>query len=93
MLEFSGGILSSLLRRVPLTQGALAITLGHVVLARSQDDLRSVRDHEWIHVLQYEKWGPMFVPVYFFHWFWLTVRKRDGYWENPFEVDARERSE
>ena len=92
MLEFSGGLLSPLLRSVPHTRGALAVTLGHVVLARSPVDLRNVRQHEWIHVLQYERWGPMFVPAYFFHWFWLTVKKRDGYWENPFEIEARERS-
>lgn len=51
-----GGCLPALLKRVPLAQGALAITLGHVVLARSRQELVVVRSHEWIHVLQYEKW-------------------------------------
>ena len=91
VIEFWGGILAPLLRRVPIPGGAAAITLGHTVVARTRDDLERTRAHERVHVDQYERWGPMFVPAYFACWAWLTWSQQDGYIDNPFERDARER--
>jgi hypothetical protein len=44
--------------------GALAITFGHVVLARDEAALTLTRMHERVHVRQYERWGPAFIPAY-----------------------------
>ncbi len=40
-----------------------AITFGHVVLSVDALDEATLR-HELVHVAQYEKWGPLFVPLY-----------------------------
>lgn len=65
-----------------------AITFGHVVLCidEADDDLMT---HELVHVRQYERWGPLFIPVYLGAC--LTARMRGGraYADNRFEVAAR----
>lgn len=89
-LEFTGGGLAWLLERgTPI--GAIAITLGHVVLARSQTAAELARAHERVHVEQYERWGPLFVPAYFLCSAWLWLRGARPYLDNPFERDARHR--
>ncbi|HUF09943.1 MAG TPA: hypothetical protein VMO47_11520, partial [Rhodothermales bacterium] len=66
VLEVHGRAISWLLRTaVPLRGGASAITLGHVVLGRNEALLECCRDHERVHVRQYEYWGPLFLPAYF----------------------------
>ncbi|MEM6688934.1 MAG: hypothetical protein AAF664_05870 [Planctomycetota bacterium] len=67
---------------------AKAITIGHVVLGQDTEALEVTRAHERVHVRQYERWGVFFVPVYLFCSLWLYIRGRDGYRENPFEVEA-----
>ncbi|MEZ5949584.1 MAG: hypothetical protein R3C12_10290 [Planctomycetaceae bacterium] len=62
-LEFHGGLADWLLRCTPVD--AIAITLGHVILGRTAAALEITRSHELVHVKQYERWGPLFVPVYF----------------------------
>lgn len=69
-----------------------AITLGHVILAFSQDELAGLRAHEHVHVRQYERWGPLFAPAYFASSAWQWLRGRDPYWDNPFEKQARARA-
>lgn len=86
--EFHGGWLNRLLRRVPIAGGASAMTLGQTVIARTLDDLEFSRDHELIHVAQYERWGIFFVPAYLACSAWLWLRGRDPYFNNPFEVEA-----
>lgn len=86
--EFHGGLPAWLLRRMPIVGGAAAITFGHVVLARTLDDLDASRSHERIHVRQYERWGPFFIPAYLLCSLWLLIRKRSPYWDNPFEKEA-----
>jgi hypothetical protein len=88
VLEFHGGWLAWLLAKVPMTGGASALTLGHTVLARTAADLVRTREHELIHVAQYERWGPLFVPAYFGSSAWLWLRGRHPYWDNPFEKEA-----
>ena len=66
-----------------------AITLGHVVFAASHRELDRLRAHERVHVRQYERWGPLFVPAYLASGLVLWLRGRDPYWDNPFEVEAR----
>ena len=88
VVEAWGGALPSLLRRVPIGGGARAMTIGHVVIARDQAALNLTRTHERIHVRQYERWGPLFLPAYFGSIAWLVLRGRDGYRDNPFEREA-----
>src|SRR5436190_16894280 len=88
VLEFHGGVVQQLLRRVPIAGGAAAMTLGHVVIARAKTDLDRSRRHELIHVAQYERWGPLFVPAYLACSAWLWLRGFDAYLDNPFEEEA-----
>ena len=88
VIEFHGGILNWLLRRVPIAGGAAAMTLGHCVIARSVEDLDRCRRHELVHVGQYERWGPLFVPAYLACSAWQWVQSRDPYLDNPFEIEA-----
>ena len=91
VFEFYGGILPRLLNHVPIVGGAAAMTLGHVVIGRTEQVLNRCRDHEFVHVRQYERWGPLFVPAYLGCSVWLWVQKRDPYLENPFEREAYEK--
>ena len=94
ILEVHGRAISWLLKRfVPLAGGAAAITLGHVVIGRNQTDLERCRGHEQVHVRQYERWGPLFLPAYFAAALIARLRGGDAYFDNPFERQAREESD
>jgi len=86
-IEFHGGAVRWFLERTP---GGLAsaMTLGHVVLGRNAAALDSCRNHELVHVRQYERWGPLFGPAYLGCSLVLWLRRRDAYYENPFERQA-----
>jgi hypothetical protein len=73
---------------VPLAGGAAALTLGHVVIGRDAAALDDTRAHERVHVRQYERWGPLFVPVYFVASGWVAWRGGHPYLDNPFEREA-----
>jgi hypothetical protein len=75
----------SLAQRFPFR----AITFGHVILAVTMEDLDGCRNHELVHVRQYERWGPAFLPAYAMSSLWQLVRGRRPYWDNAFEVEAR----
>ena len=63
-VEAHGPLLDWALRRlIPLQGGAEAMTLGHVVVGRSARVLAVTRAHERVHVEQYERWGPIFIPA------------------------------
>jgi hypothetical protein len=86
VLEVSGGVFA---HRLPFE----AITLGHVVLARTPRAMARLRRHERVHVQQCERWGPVFFPVYLAAGAWQWLRGRRAYWDNPFEIEARRESE
>jgi hypothetical protein len=88
VIEFQGGWLKHLLRWIPIGGGAAAMTLGHCVIARTQHDLDRCRRHELVHVAQYERWGPLFVPAYLACSGWMWLRGYDAYLDNPFEAEA-----
>lgn len=67
---------------------ASAMTLGHVVLGRTPAALDISREHELVHVRQYELWGPLFVPAYLACSLWLWLRGGNAYFDNPFEKEA-----
>jgi hypothetical protein len=66
-----------------------AITLGHVVLAVDAHEMARCRVHERVHVTQYERWGPLFLPAYLGSSLWQWLQGRRAYWDNRFEVEAR----
>jgi hypothetical protein len=85
VLEFHGGLVTRWL----VLCGASAMTLGHVVLGRTAYDLEWTRDHERVHVKQYERWGPLFLPLYFGWAGYLYLAGKHCYLDIPFEVEAR----
>jgi hypothetical protein len=86
VIEIHGPLVADMLGR--LFVPALAITLGHAVLGQSERALELTRKHERVHVRQYERWGLLFVPAYVTISLLLYLRGRDGYRENPFEIEA-----
>lgn len=89
VIEFHGGFATWYMRRMA---GAMAMTLGHVVIGRDADCLDLCRDHEHAHVRQVERWGPLFLPAYLSCCAWEWSRRHQGrhyYWDNWFERDAR----
>jgi hypothetical protein len=87
-IGFDGAAVAAFLRHCPIIRGASAMALGHVVLAQTSDDLESAYEHELVHVRQYERWGPLFVPAYVAASAWQKLRGRHPYWDNPFEREA-----
>jgi hypothetical protein len=69
-----------------------ALTLGHVILAVTSGELHQLLPHELVHVRQYERWGMFFFPAYAASSMWQLLIGRRAYWDNWFEVQARERS-
>jgi hypothetical protein len=88
VLEFSGGWASFFLKTFPLVAGASAVTFGHAILGRSPEALDLARAHELVHVRQYERWGPLFLPAYLACWAVLWLRGKNPYFDNPFEREA-----
>ncbi|MBM4076651.1 MAG: hypothetical protein FJ267_13560 [Planctomycetes bacterium] len=89
VLEVHGGLISRILDRGNRWVGPIAaITLGHVVLGSSLALLEHTRRHERVHVRQYERWGPFFIPAYLLASVWLLLKGHDPYRKNPFEVEA-----
>lgn len=86
-MEFHGGWIQWILKRLP-PGGVMAMTLGHVIVGQTESDLAVARDHEHVHVSQYERWGPFFIPAYLVSSGCLWLAGRDFYRENPFEVEA-----
>jgi hypothetical protein len=88
-IEAHGRSLRWMLRHlVQLPGGAAALTLGHVVLATDATALCRTRTHERIHVAQYERWGPLFLPAYAAASCWALVRGEHYYFGNRFERHA-----
>jgi hypothetical protein len=89
VVELHGPFVSFFLRRCTLLKGgASAMTLGHVVLGRDAFILEATRVHERVHVRQYERWGPLFLPAYLGASFLLWLQGRRAYEDNPFEREA-----
>ena len=87
-LEFYGGLIRAFLRRVPPGGSSSAMTIGHVIFGQDRRTLDIVREHEQVHVRQYERWGPLFIPAYLACSAWLWIRRCDPYLDNPFEIEA-----
>jgi hypothetical protein len=88
ILEIWGGCLPRILRVFPFYSGSPVATFGHVVLGRTDCHLEACRQHQLVHVGQYERWGILFVPAYLACSFTLRCRGKDPYYDNPFEQQA-----
>ena len=88
VLEFAGGYLGTRVARLPPPFAFSAITFGHVVLGVDHVILAAVRSHEHVHVRQYERWGPLFIPAYLLSSFAQLLRGRRPYRDNYFEREA-----
>ena len=95
----NAGTLEVCLQRSMKPQGWLlrslrfrAITLGHVIVAATPQAMERLRAHELVHVRQYERWGALFFFAYAASSLWQLLRGRRAYWDNHFEIEARERS-
>jgi hypothetical protein len=88
VIEFYGGAVKWLLTGMNRWPFAIALTLGHTVLGQTDAALDISREHELVHMRQYERWGPLMVPVYLGSSLVLWLRGKDAYRDNPFERQA-----
>lgn len=93
LVEASGDGVSHLFDAWPPTRPIAAMTLGHVVIARDEHALERTRAHERVHVDQYERWGPCFLPAYACASAIAWARRGDAYLDNAFERQARQRTD
>ena len=85
VMEMCSPGLAWALRKLPPGTGVIALTLGHVVLGRDPDCLAASRTHERVHVAQYERWGPLFLPAYLLASGVAFAQGRHPYRDNRFE--------
>jgi hypothetical protein len=93
VIEFYGGGVKRILQRFPNGEFTLAFTLGHTVLGQTDAALDISREHELVHVRQYERWGPLMGPAYLGCSLGLWLKGRRPYRDNPFEREAYERED
>lgn len=87
-IEFYEGGVKWFIQRFPNGQYTFAMTLGHVVIGQTKAALDVSRTHETVHVRQYERWGPAFIPAYLLSSLYVWTKGRRLYRDNPFEVEA-----
>ena len=97
--SWSSGVVEVTYRHSRASCGKLAhklpfrgIVFGHVILAITREELAVIGPHERVHVEQYERWGPFFFVAYGASSFWQLINGRSPYWDNHFEIQAREYS-
>lgn len=88
VIEAEGGILPFLLSRRRPQFTIDALTLGHVIIGQNRTSLTRCRSHEHVHVRQYERWGPLFPPLYLLSSAAALIRGKDPYRDNIFEQEA-----
>ena len=89
-VQFCGGRLFGRAGLLPSRYSFCAITFGHVILAENLATLAAVRAHEEVHVRQYERWGPFFVPAYLLSSLVQVICGGNPYRDNCFERQAYE---
>lgn len=88
VLEVCGPGIERLLGVMPVRFKIAAITLGHVVLGRDAVCLERTRAHERVHVEQFQRWGPLFLPLYVLASGIAWIKGGDFYRDNVFEREA-----
>lgn len=87
VIEACGGFSAWILERV-LGRRVCAMTIGHVILGIDKPFLSRAREHEHVHIEQYEKWGPLFVPLYLGSSLLAWLQGKHYYRDNVFEREA-----
>ncbi len=90
VLEVAGNTRTPILRSI--SSRFEVITLGHVILGRNHGTLSRYRSHEHVHVRQYERWGLLFPVLYVLASFRALLTGKRFYWDNVFELEARNKS-
>jgi len=88
VIEFYGGGLKRLVNQMPEGQFIMAFTLGHIIFGQTDAALDISREHELVHVRQFELWGPFMGPAYMLCSLYLWLTGRRPYRDNPFEREA-----
>lgn len=88
VIEFYGGAVKWLVTHLPPGQNTLAFTLGHTILGATGASLDEARNHELVHVRQFERWGPFMGPAYLLASLFCRLAGRRAYRDNPFEREA-----
>jgi hypothetical protein len=65
-----------------------AMTIGHVIIGQDEYSISRYRQHEHVHIQQYERWGPFFVPLYVASSVVAWVEGKHVYHDNAFEREA-----
>ena len=88
-LIVTGPLADYLLKRHPF--GIMsAMAIGHIVIIDQGCLTRQILSHELTHVRQAALWGSLFPLAYVASSLWVSLRGRDAYWHNVFEIAARE---
>lgn len=87
-LLVTGPLVDRILSRHPLG-GVTAMALGHLVIAKRHELSMRLLEHELTHVRQAARWGILFPLAYCVASVWQQCRGKRAYWDNVFEVDAR----
>ncbi len=90
VIEVSGGIFERGIARLPARFHFGAITFGHVIIGLMPGTLDHCREHEHVHVRQYERWGTLFFPLYAAFSLHAWMRGARPYRDNRFERQAYE---
>lgn len=88
VFEFQGGRVGRFFASLPGSFCFGAVTLGHVILGTCHNEIAALREHEYVHVRQYEQWGVFFLPAYALSSAWEVAHGRCGYRSNFFERQA-----
>lgn len=85
----SRGFMSKLFDKIHMG----AMTIGAVVFATEAmvdaDDFEEVLEHEHVHFVQWMVLGPLFPVAYYGAMLVLLLMKKDPYFDNPLEKQAR----
>ena len=88
-IEAWGGFAAWVFRRA--VRHGCAMTIGHVIIGVDQYSIGRYRPHEHVHIQQYEKWGPLFIPLYLASSLLAWVGGKHIYHDNVFEREAYRR--
>ncbi|MFK7822225.1 MAG: hypothetical protein AB8G99_26250 [Planctomycetaceae bacterium] len=84
VLEFHGGFVTLFMRIIRKA----GMTLGYVILGPDTESLNIARAHELVHVEQYGRWGPLFLPAYVLSSLVQWLKGKRPYRDNFLEVEA-----
>ena len=62
----------------------------HTILGQTEAALDICREHEMVHVRQFERWGLLMGPAYLLASLYMWLLGKRAYRDNPFEREAYE---